>query len=74
MAGLNPVFCYRYSIQACVIRKTVPSGALMGCEALETKVSHVQMDDNGTARGRCDCQHQAVRGQSCVVWLIHMNR
>jgi hypothetical protein len=69
MAGLNPVVCNRYSIQACVIRKTVPSEMLMGCEALETKVSRVQSDGNGTARGRCDCQHQAVRGQSRVVWL-----
>ena len=50
MAGLNPVFCYRYSTQECVIRKTVPSEALMGCEALETKVSRVQMDGNESAR------------------------
>ena len=31
------MFCHRYPIQACVVRETVPSGALAGCEALETK-------------------------------------
>jgi hypothetical protein len=70
----NPVVCNRYSIQACVIGKTAPSGTPMGCEALETKVSRVQLDGNGTARRRCDCQHQAVRGQSRVVWLTYVNR
>ena len=70
----NPVVCNRYSIQACVIRKTVPSGTLMGCEALETKVSRVQLDGNRTARGCCDCQHQVVRGQSRVAWLTNVNR
>ena len=55
MEGLNPVFCHRYSIQACAVRKTIPLGMLTGYEALETKVSRVLGDSNGTVRGRCDC-------------------
>ena len=35
------MFRHRYSTEACVARKTVPSGALAGCEALGTKVSRV---------------------------------
>jgi len=31
------VFYHRYPIEACVVRKTVPSGALTGYEAFETK-------------------------------------
>ena len=51
MVGLNPVFCHRYSIQACAARKTIPLGMRTGCEALETKVSRVLWDGNGNREG-----------------------
>ena len=51
MVGLNPVFCHRYSIQACAARKTIPFGMLTGCEALETKVSRILRDGNGNREG-----------------------
>ena len=49
IAGNNPMFCHRYPFdyaqdrptEACVTRKTIPSGVLVGCEALRTKVSRI---------------------------------
>jgi hypothetical protein len=61
VAGLNPVFCHRYSIQACAVRKTTPMGVLTGYEALETKVSRAHKGGSGSASGRCYCQHRAVK-------------
>ena len=54
-AGHNPLFCQRYPIGACVTRKTIPSGVLVGCEASETKVSLILRGGNEIARERCDC-------------------
>ena len=42
IAESNPMFCHRYSFdcaqdrptEACVIRKIIPTGVLVGCEAL----------------------------------------
>ena len=53
MVGLNPVFCHRYSIQACAIRKTISFSfeMLVGCEALVTKVSRILWDGNGNREG-----------------------
>jgi hypothetical protein len=65
---------HRYPTEACVVRKTVSSETLAGCEALGTKVSRVLRGGNRTAREGCDCQHQAVRGQDRVVWLTYVNR
>jgi hypothetical protein len=49
------VFRHRYPTEACVVRKTVPAGALTRCEALGTKVSLTLLGGSGTARESCDC-------------------
>ena len=33
------MFCHRYPTEACVVRQTIPSGVLTGCEAFGTTVS-----------------------------------
>jgi len=39
IARHDSVFCHRYPTEACVTRKIIPFGVLVGCEALGTKVS-----------------------------------
>jgi hypothetical protein len=46
---------HRYPTEACVVRKTVSSEMLTGCEALGTKVSLISRDGSGTKRESCDC-------------------
>jgi hypothetical protein len=48
------MFCQWYPTGACVTRKTIPSGVLVGCEAFGTKVALILRGGNEIVRGRCD--------------------
>lgn len=78
------MFCHRYPTEACVVRKTIPSGVLAGCEAFGTKVSlsrpvqHSRAEHPGWQRNR----ERTLRlpapkrsgGQDGVEWLTQVNR
>jgi hypothetical protein len=55
-AGHNPVFCDRYPTRTCVAGNGGVRSSGDKC------ILHPTWDGNGTARRRCDCQHQGGRG------------
>ena len=55
-AGRNPVFCDRYPTRT----RVAGNGGVRSSG--DKCIPHPDRDGNGTARGRCDCQHHSGWG------------